>query len=50
LEALARAVSLTLSPGSNIAGAVLGPGRLVMGLVKTVRERLEKGESINKAG
>lgn len=47
-EALAQAVTLVLSPARKLMGQVRGPGGKVMGLVKTVEEKLEKGEAIAK--
>lgn len=49
-EALAQAVTLILSPGRNLVGQVLGPGRKVAGLVKAIEDKLEKGETIAKIG
>src|SRR5690606_14139292 len=48
-EALAKAVGSILSPGSNLAGAILGPGRKVASLVKAIEEKLEKGEAVAAA-
>lgn len=47
-EALATDVLLILSPGKKLMAAVKGPGGKVMGVLKTVQDRLEKGESISK--
>lgn len=47
-EALAQTVTLVLSPARNLMGQVKGPGGKVMALVKTVQEKLEKGETISK--
>lgn len=49
-EAHAQAIQLLLSPGQNLVGAILGPGRKVAALVKAIEEKLEKGEQIKKAG
>ena len=50
-EAQANVVTLVLSPARNLMGAVKGPGGRVMGIVKEVQSRLEKGETITaKAG
>ena len=50
-EAQANVVTLVLSPGRTVMGAVKGPGGRVMGIVKEIQDRLEKGESITaKAG
>ena len=49
-EAIAQDVTLILSPGRNLVGSVLGPGAALMGIVKAIEEKLEKGEEITKAG
>jgi large subunit ribosomal protein L10 len=47
-EAQARVVTLLLSPARNLVGAAVGPGSKLLGIVKEIRERLEKGEAIAK--
>lgn len=47
-EAQAQAIQIILSPGQNLIGAVLGPGRKIASLVKAIEEKLEKGETIKK--
>lgn len=49
-EAQAQAVQIILSPGRNLAGQVVGPGRRIASLVKAIEEKLEKGEPIKAAG
>ncbi len=49
-EQQAKVVQIILSPGSNLAGAILGPGRKIASLVKAIEEKLEKGETIAKVG
>lgn len=49
-EAISQAVTLILSPGRNLVGQILGPGRTVAGLVKAIEDKLEKGETIAKTG
>lgn len=49
-EAIAQAVTLVLSPARNLVGAVRGPGAALASIVKAIEEKLEKGESITKAG
>ena len=49
-EAHAKVVQLVLSPGSRITGAAKGPGGRILGVVKEIQERLEKGEAIAKVG
>lgn len=47
-EAQAQMVQIILSPGKNLAGAILGPGRKVASLIKAIEEKLEKGEAVAK--
>lgn len=49
-EAQARVVTLVLSPAKNLMAQVKGPGGQVMGIVKTIEGKLEKGEAIAKVG
>lgn len=49
-EALAQDVTLILSPGRNLMAQVKGPGGRLMGIVKAIEEKLEKGEAIAKVG
>ena len=49
-EAQAKVVSLVLAPAGNITGAAKAPGAKLLGIVKEIQERLEKGETIAKAG
>lgn len=49
-EAQAKVVTLVLSPARNVVGAVKGPGGRVMGIVKAIEEKLEKGETIARVG
>ena len=48
-EAIAENVALVLSPGRNLVGAVKGPGSTLASLIKSIEEKLEKGETIEKA-
>jgi large subunit ribosomal protein L10 len=41
-ELQGQLVQLVLSPGSNLAGALLGPGGVIASCVKSVIEKLEK--------
>ncbi len=50
VEAQAKVVTLVLSPAQKVVGAAKGPGSKVLGIVKTIEEKLEKGESIAKIG
>ena len=49
-EAIAEGVTLVLTPGRNLVGQVKGPGSALAGIVKSIEEKLEKGESIEKVG
>jgi large subunit ribosomal protein L10 len=49
-EALGQAVTLILSPARNLVGAVQGPGSTLASIVKSIEEKLEKGEAIAKVG
>jgi large subunit ribosomal protein L10 len=49
-EAQARVVTLILSPARKVVGAALAPGSKILGIVKEIQSRLEKGEVIAKAG
>jgi len=45
-EAIAQNITLILSPARNLVGQVKGPGSGVVGLVKAIQDKLEKGEEI----
>jgi len=45
-EAQAQVVQIFLSPGQKLVGSILGPGRNIASLIKTIEEKLEKGETI----
>lgn len=47
-ESKARVVQLALTPGGNIVSAATSGGGNLMGIVKELQERLEKGETIAK--
>jgi large subunit ribosomal protein L10 len=47
-EAIAQDVALILGPGSKLVGALKGPGSGIAGILKTIEEKLEKGEAIAK--
>lgn len=49
-EALGQTVQLILSPAQKLVASMVGPGRKVASLVKTIEEKLEKGEAITKVG
>ncbi|MBK9127681.1 MAG: 50S ribosomal protein L10 [Phycisphaerales bacterium] len=45
-----RVAGMLLSPGGKLVGALLSPGGNIAGCLKTIIEKLEKGEPIAKAG
>lgn len=47
-EAQAKVVTLILSPARKVVGCAVSPGSKLMGIVKEIQERLEKGEAIAK--
>ena len=49
-EAIANTVTLVLSPARNLMGQVKGPGAGIAGIIKTIEEKLEKGEQIARVG
>jgi len=49
-EAQSKVVQLVLSPAGNVLGAATSAGSNLMGIVKEIQERLEKGEEIAKVG
>ena len=49
-EAQAKVVQLVLSPAGKVLGAAKSPGAQLLGIVKEIEERLEKGEAIAKVG
>ena len=48
-EAHSRVVQLFLAPAGNVVGALAGPGGAILGVVKEIQERLEKGDTIEKS-
>ena len=49
-ESKAKVVQLMLSPGANLLKAATSPGSNLMGIVKEIQERLDRGEEIAKVG
>lgn len=49
-EAIAKSVTLILSPARNLAAQIKGPGSQVAGLIKAIETKLEKGEAVAKVG
>ena len=49
-EAQAKVVQLVLAPGANLLKAATSPGSNLVGIVKEIQERLERGEEIAKVG
>jgi large subunit ribosomal protein L10 len=47
-EAIGRVVTLVVSPAQKLLGAIKGPGSTVVGLIKAIEGKLEKGETIAK--
>jgi large subunit ribosomal protein L10 len=47
-EAHAKVVQVFLSPARNVVGAATSPGAALAGILKTIEEKLEKGETITK--
>jgi len=47
-EALAKAVQIVLSPGSNLVGAIKSPGAKLLAIVKEIQTRHEDGKAIEK--
>ncbi len=48
-EAQAKVVQLVLTPASNVVGAATAPGSNILGIIKELQDRLEKGQAISKA-
>ena len=49
-EAQAKVVTVVLTPGGKVVSAANAPGSNILGIVKDIQERLERGETIGKAG
>jgi large subunit ribosomal protein L10 len=49
-EAQARVVQLVLVPAANLVRTIVTPGSLIAGIIKELHDKLEKGETISKAG
>lgn len=47
-EAIAKVVTLVVSPGRKVLGQIKGPGSAVAGIIKSIETKLEKGETIAK--
>jgi large subunit ribosomal protein L10 len=45
-EAIAKVVSIVLAPAGKVVAAAKSPGSKILGIVKEIQERLEKGEAI----
>ena len=48
-EAQAKVVQILLSPAQNLVSALTAPGKNLAGILKTIQEKLEAGETIAKA-
>ncbi|MBL4702589.1 MAG: 50S ribosomal protein L10 [Phycisphaeraceae bacterium] len=49
-EAQSQIIQVVLSAGSNVAGALVGAGNTIAGILATMEEKLESGEAIAKVG
>jgi large subunit ribosomal protein L10 len=49
-EAIGRIVTLIVSPARKLVAQIQGPGSALVGIVKAIEEKLEKGETIAKVG
>ncbi len=49
-EAHAQIVQLLFAPAQKLVGSITGPGQQLAGLVDAIRQKLEDGEEIKKAG
>lgn len=49
-EAIAQVITLVVSPAKKLLAQVQGPGSTVAGIIKSIETKLEKGETIAKAG
>ncbi|MCH2145608.1 MAG: 50S ribosomal protein L10 [Phycisphaerales bacterium] len=49
-EAQAKVVAIALAPFKKVVGAASAPGGNILGVVKEIQERLEKGETISPVG
>lgn len=49
-EAIAKVVTIVLTPAGKLVSAVKAPGANILGIVKEIESRLEKGETIAKVG
>ena len=47
-EAQARIVGLFLAPAGNLLGAAMSPGSRILGIIKQIQEKLEKGETVGQ--
>jgi len=47
-EAISQVIQVILGPGSSVAGALVGVGNELAGILKSIEEKLEKGEEITK--
>ncbi|MBM4108112.1 MAG: 50S ribosomal protein L10 [Phycisphaerae bacterium] len=48
-EALANLVAALLGPGKKLSAQLKGPGAALSGVLKTIEDKLEKGEAVGKA-
>lgn len=48
-EAQAEVVQILLTPAQNLVSAITAPGKNLAGILKTIQEKLEAGETLAKA-
>jgi large subunit ribosomal protein L10 len=49
-EAIGKVITLVISPAQKLVSALQGPGSSIMGIIKSIEEKLEKGETVARAG
>jgi large subunit ribosomal protein L10 len=49
-DLLARVMQIVITPGGKVVSAALAPGSNIAGILKTMIDKLEKGEAIAAAG
>jgi large subunit ribosomal protein L10 len=49
-EAIGKVVTLIVSPARKLVAQIQGPGSNIVGIIKSIEEKLEKGEEIKKVG
>jgi large subunit ribosomal protein L10 len=49
-EAIGKVITLVVSPAKKLLAQIQGPGSTIVGIIKAIEEKLEKGEAIARAG